>query len=120
MNKIIETIKKIVIKVIKHFAYEPRRVSYIRLIILGLYVAVSFLITVLFAFGNMLVEGVLIVNPFKTHLSEKAVSNIYGFLIVDKILFLLFILSFFMVLCKEYQEYQEAKIIKKYKLDVIE
>lgn len=120
MNKIIETIKKCGIKVIRHFVYEPRRISYIRLIILGLYLAVSFLITMLFAFGSMLAERVLIVNPSKTHLSEGAVSSISGFLTIGKILFLLFIISFFMVLLKEYQEFQIRKTIKKYKLDVIE
>jgi len=120
MNKILETIKKTVNKIIKHVAYEQRSVSYIRFIVLGLYLAVSFLITILFAFGSMLREGVLIVNPFRTHLSSKAVSDIYGFLIIDKILFMLLIASFFLVLSKEYQEYHARKIIKKYKLDVIE
>lgn len=118
MIKNLETIKKIIIKVIKPFAYEPRRVSYTRLIILGLYVIVSFIATILFAVGNMLSEGVMIVNPLRTRLSEEAGSAIYIFQMVSIILFLLYILSFFMVLYKEYQEYQAVKIIKKYKLDV--
>ncbi len=120
MNKIIETVKKTVKRIINHYMHEPRKVSYVRFIILGLYLTVSFLITMLFAFGSMLTEGVLIPNPLKTHLSDKAVSSIYGFLVIDKILLMLLVLSFFMVLSKEYQEYQAGKIIKKYKLDVIE
>lgn len=101
------------------FKIEHRRKSYIRLLVLSLYMTISYLLTLLMTVGVMLSEKVLIIDP-----SVKVSMNSKIFLaklnVMNEALFFLVCLSLALVAYKEYQEICFRRVIKNNKLDVIE
>lgn len=79
-----EKIKQFLRNEINSLQTEYRKVSYIRLIVISLYLSIAFLLTILSAFGRMLIEGVLIINPFNNHLSSSSINTIEQSIISKK------------------------------------
>lgn len=91
-----------------------------RLFVMMLFTALTYLTTVMLFFGSMLAEKVLIVNPTPTQLSSDAIAIVKFFNGMTNLFFYGTLLAMLIALWKEMKEREFRKTLKAYGIPVIE
>lgn len=107
-------------RIISRYVREQKRKTYMRLFVMMLFTALTYLTAVIFFFGAMLAEKILIVNPTPTQLSYGAIAVINFFNGMINLFFYGTLLAMLIVLWKEMKEREFRKTLQAYGIPVIE
>ncbi len=107
-------------KILNRYERETKQKTYMRFFVMILFTALTYLITVMFFFGAILVEKVLIINPTPTSLSSDRYEMIRFFKRIADLFLFGTLLATMIVLWKEMKEKEFRKTLKAYEIPVIE